>query len=213
MTTSDEHENYKKVALERFYDAVVLYRAGRYSASLYMSGYVIEIGIKYKLVELTKLPLNEVNHQSIVYLLTKQPQEPLPKDFRGLLSLVQTQKDIGKQSHVKVVVDPRYPIHDNRKFLEELLDWYRVLDHAEKETLEKFYNSPEFLELYPKKSQNNDSSSTIKLTSITQWSTELRYEVPQEQHKEDVEKHLKLCADFLITVLKYSESDIEHNVI
>jgi len=212
MTTSDEHQNYRKIALERFHDAIVLYAARRYSASLYMVGYVIEIGIKHKLVELTKLPLNKVNHQSIVYLLTQQSQEPLPDDFRGLLSLAQKLKDIGKNSHVKVVIDPRYPIHDNRKFLEELLAWYRVLDHAEKETLEKFYNSPEFSELYPKPEDNN-SSSTINLTSIIQWSTKLRYEVPQEQHKEDAEKHLKLCTIFLITVLKYSESDIEHNVI
>jgi hypothetical protein len=51
--------DYRKVTLERFDDAVVLYTAARYEFSFYTSGYVIEIGAKAKMAELVKTMLSD----------------------------------------------------------------------------------------------------------------------------------------------------------
>ena len=59
------HEpDYKKVAVERFVDATVLYQNGRYAASLYLSGYVIEIGAKAEFQRLGNIKLSQLAQQS-----------------------------------------------------------------------------------------------------------------------------------------------------
>jgi hypothetical protein len=49
----------QEVALERFRDAVALHNAERYLASFYLAGYVIEIGAKAKLFEISKKKFSE----------------------------------------------------------------------------------------------------------------------------------------------------------
>lgn len=50
-------KNYKKIASERLYDACALYEGERFLASFYLAGYVLEIGIKEKLIVLGNIRL------------------------------------------------------------------------------------------------------------------------------------------------------------
>jgi hypothetical protein len=224
MTTSDEHENYKEVALERFHDAVVLYRAGRYSASLYMSGFVIEIGLKHKLFQLKNLSISQTAPQSILYLFMPQLPKPLPVRFRDVIELIisiqeskkESSKMIKNEPHVKTLRESRYytppiekkvdgekvSLHNNRNFFKQLLEWYEVSkpEHHETKQLKKFYECREFSELYP-------DELNIKVKSV--WSTSIRYNISQQEHsKEDVLKHLNLCVTFLQDVLEYGRNEI-----
>lgn len=55
--------DYRHIAFERLQDAFALYEAGRYSASLYLSGFVIEIGIKAEFQRLGKINFNNIEEQ------------------------------------------------------------------------------------------------------------------------------------------------------
>jgi len=226
MTTLSDEEQlyYREVALERFHDAVVLYLAKRYSTSLYMSGYVIEIGIKHKFIELGNMPLSKATPQSILYLfmptILPEMQKQPTKRFKDMVNLITQKEDKQKDkstknlSPVKTLMETRYTpgdkkiegkkqsLHDIREFFEQLLEWYRVFNHDEVNLLEEFYTTSVFPELYP----TDDNSVQI-------WSTNIRYEIPHKKHKEDALKHLNLCVTFLRDVLKYGRNEIGENFL
>jgi len=53
----------KEAAFDRFKDAFALYEKERYLAVIYMSGYVIELGIKSEFHKLKDYPLSEIDHK------------------------------------------------------------------------------------------------------------------------------------------------------
>ncbi len=220
MTDLSTQSDSCEVAFNRFHDAIVLYQAERYSMSLYMSGFVIEIGTKYMLTELSKLQLSDLTVEYIIKTidyLGGEKMKPLPKDIRGLIDPVNklaTNKIPINQTAVKALLEKKYQpksnskekedgkkFHDNRGFLKQLLEWYKVFDHEKVDSLELFYNSPEFLELYP-------DPENIK-PGIVKWGTELRYDISQQDHQKSAEKHLRLSETFLLTVLKYDRHKID----
>ncbi|MEZ5672905.1 MAG: hypothetical protein R3E08_11225 [Thiotrichaceae bacterium] len=205
----DEQLNYREAALERFQDAIVLYAARRYSASLYMAGYVIEIGIKHKFVELGKIPLSKITPLSVLYLFESEIlNQPLPKYFKDIISLIsdiqnkQAGKNVKNLAHVKTLLDTRYAsadkkeFHNNHKFLKQLIEWYKVFQHAEVNLLEDFYASQGFSELYPDSGEGT-------------WSTSIRYKVTESHDEENAQKHLKLCTTFLLEILNMTSEKSE----
>lgn len=210
-----------EVAFNRFHDASVLYQAERYSMSLYMSGYVIEIGTKYMLAELSELQVSDLTVESIIrtiaYLVGGETQS-LPKNIQGLIGLVEKLRTTPNQTAIKSLLEKKYQpknnskedgkkLHDNREFLKQLLEWYKVFDHKKLDSLELFYNSPEFLELYPDPA--TEKTNINKSAGIVKWDSELRYDISQQDHQKSAEKHLRLSETFLLTVLKYDRHKIE----
>jgi len=88
-----ECENYqecKNTALERLGDAVALLNAGRYMGTLYMVGYVIEIGVKSELFRLAETKISfDMGKEILDYLsdvaLTKPKTETVKKQRRQQL--------------------------------------------------------------------------------------------------------------------------------
>jgi hypothetical protein len=82
----------KEAALDRFKDAFVLYEGKRYLAVLYMSGYVIELGIKSEFHRLKDLDISKMNVGNIVKHLfsfsdSKQEQSEWIEKFALLSTL------------------------------------------------------------------------------------------------------------------------------
>jgi len=197
--------------------------------SLYLSGYVIEIGIKHKIIELGNRPWTELTPQAILYAFAKDYMFPpldansnsvallsLSESFKKMLSGVSVpkdQKETKNLPHVKTITEARFiadgkssKLHDVRKFIEQSIKWYEVSMPEDRETkqLKKFYECQEFSELYPE---------DLNTSNWVNWNTDIRYEISQQEHKKDAWQHLNLCAIFLQDILEYGRNDIGENFL
>jgi Ulp1 family protease len=120
-------EDYKKAVLDRFKDAVILYCNERYIASLYMSGYVIEIGIKVELARLSVIEINEQNKLMRVINELSKNNAQLPFSVKDFLHTIQKIKKVDNTRTINVIFDKKSNDHDIREFLEKLQKWKQTI--------------------------------------------------------------------------------------
>jgi HEPN domain-containing protein len=201
--------DYKQVALDRFCDALALYKTERYSASFYMAGYVIEIGVKYKFVELGKTVPEKVSLNVISYLLTGTKKTKIP-DFKEVANIASKFNKKAPQdlSHIKMVTLQRTPpggtenrFHDTHSFIEGLFHWYEVFEHQDADSLKKFIYTGNFKKFYGISNEK------------TVWSTDLRYEPSDNKDENKAKEQLDLCFAFLRDILGYTDEEIKKHLV
>jgi len=209
-----DYEQCKKVALDRLMDAIVLFNRERYTATLYMVGYVIEIGIKAEFFRLAnkEISFDQDKLKKIIdHLIVndKGTNLSLPKDVKKWLCtfsfppktlyelLVFWEKIVSLHSSVKgesrftVIMQNRYPkntdgsFHDTNKFLKALNGWKKILDGG------------------------NFNSNTY---NIEDWKVEIRYSSPSVDKtilEDDAKKALETSLSFLEDVLKIGDEIVK----
>jgi len=202
QSSHQECQNYeecKKVALDRLRDAIVLFKAERYTGTLYMAGYVIEIGIKAEFFRLAnkRISFNGDKLKDIMEYLTEKaspkksfknwldifsfPPKTLNELFIFLERITEFYSSVKETSRFKVITQNRYPkenegsFHDIKRFYEELKGWKKILE--EDDFGSKTYN-------------------------IKDWKVEIRYSYPSEITLEDAKQALETALNFLKDVLK-----------
>jgi len=203
-------EDYKKAVLDRLEDAVALYEKKRYVASLYMSGYVIEIGIKVEFKRLSNIPFSQVEGrlEQIVKILS---DVSMP-NFTTLLDFMKYASDVsgnflGKQkldnrNVYKAIVTQKYDppsgsdnkLHDINGFLQELKKWKETIGENEGDFETEHYD----------------------IKTKCGWETNLRYGSETQTNnseEKDAKNALKMAIKFLKKVVYLSLNEEEMNKV
>jgi len=197
----NNYEECKKVALDRLRDAIVLFKGERYTATLYMVGDVIEIGIKAEFFRLANKEISFDGNQlkNIMEHLTEKasPKKSVknwldkfsfpPKTLNGLFVFLEKisefHSSVKETPRFTVITQNRYSkteegFHDLGKFLEALQGWKKIL---------------------------GDESFGSKTYNLKNWKVEIRYSYPSVDKtilKDDAKEALEISLRFLEEVLK-----------
>lgn len=204
----NNHEECKKVALERLRDAIVLFKAERYTATLYMVGYVIEIGIKAEFFRLANKEISFDGNQFkkiMEHLIEKTsvkksvknwletfsfPPKTLKELFVFLERITEFHSSVKETPRFTVITQNRYSkteegFHDLGKFLEALQEWKKIL--GEEDFSSKTYN-------------------------LKNWKVEIRYSYPSADKtllENNAKEALEISLSFLKNVLKIGNEVIK----
>jgi hypothetical protein len=212
--------DYRKVALERFDDAVALYHAERYEACFYMCGYVIEIGAKAKMAELAKTRFSDMTAPIVWRIIDElvyrnssinivSNADPLTiYDFCNYLC------KMGTTLNPKTGKAPKALYN----LLKEHSDHYEALTKGRvyhRDGEEKFHAPPKFLRTVGKwakilKKEEDYYSEFENIASEFEqlgWRTSLRYGESQSNNPgENAEKALSIAYRFLVKSLLSDEN-------
>jgi len=195
------YEECKKVALDRLQDAIILFKGERYTATLYMVGYVIEIGIKAEFFRLANKEISFDGNQFkniIEHLIEKAspkksfkdwldefsfPPKTLKEWFVFLEKITEFYNLVKGTSRFTVIVQNRHPkteegFHNIGKFLEALQGWKKILG-------DKYFDSKNY--------------------NLKNWKVEIRYSYPSVEKiilEDEAKKALENSLIFLEDVLK-----------
>ncbi|MDM8558998.1 hypothetical protein [Candidatus Parabeggiatoa sp. HSG14] len=194
------YEECKKVALDRLKDAIVLFKGERYTATLYMVGYVIEIAIKAEFFRIANKEISfdrEQLKKIIKHLVTEKasqnksvikwlsstfsfPPTNLYELFVFFGKIAELHSSVKETPVFTVITQNRYSktekgFHDIEKFLEALKGWKEILG-------EEGFDS--------------------KIYNLKNWKVEIRYSYLSETTLEDAKEALEKSVNFLKDVLK-----------
>ncbi len=205
----NNYEECKKVALDRLRDAIALFKGERYTGTLYMAGYVIEIGIKAELYRLANKEISCDGSQlkDIIEHLTEgiTPKKSLkdwlyefpfpPKTLYELFvffdNIASLHSSVKTTPKFTVIKENKYPktkegaFHNIPKFLEALNGWKKILNEGD-------FNS--------------------KTYNIKDWKVEIRYSYPSVDKtilEDDAKKALEISLRFLEEVLKIGNEIVQ----
>lgn len=201
--TCEKASKYKVVALNRLKDAVALYEEGRYLGTIYMAGYVIEIGVRSEFYRLSSASLNERMIADILKELYKPPS--LPLTLLGFLNFIvdkEKQKIESLRSiKVKAIVQGRIidddsssKYHNITKYLETLQEW------------KKLFSEPPF------------SLEDYQIDKTHGWDTSLRYEDEAKVNNINIETDEKARSAILMSIkflkkIVLNEGTPEHDAV
>lgn len=236
MSSECQNTDCKQVALDRFYDAYALYEAGRYLSSMYLCGYVIEIGIKYKFWELgnttlsKKLPasvvtymfdsINAINDQAQNVNEAKKIIETasLPTNIRELCEYTQVIANIALKLGVKEDGKHEKQTRSLFNYLKNSPTTQVIIETVYPKTSEgSFHDTEKFLnvliEWYEKldfvyEQTRLSQFCTKHESSLKDWNTHLRYQPNVASDSVKSREMMVSCHDFLLEILKFRPTEI-----
>jgi len=220
-------ESCKEAALDRFKDAFALYEKERYLAVVYMSGYVIELGIKSEFHRLKNYQLSEITHKLngiIQYLFEKWFSESnLPDwminfafpttifDFLNFISNIADTFPTKKEKGSEASILKNY-INNSNAFSVILSN--RQL--PDKDAGSKHHNISGFLsELNNWRKRVGESTFPLEDYDIEKlgWAVNLRYTGSvNTMNDEDAKKALLMTMKFLKEILSLNISKYENKI-
>lgn len=237
MASECQRTDCKQMALDKFYDAYALYKADRYLSSMYLCGYVIEIGIKHKFWELGETALSNNLPKSIVtYMFDSVNAIPddtpkvneakriigntiFPTNIRELCEYTQVVADIALQLGVKEDGKQQEKSKSLSTHLKNSPITHVMIKTAYPKTSEgSFHDLEKFLEAliewYKKLEFASEKSQLTQFrtkheSNIKDWNTHLRYQEPNVASDSVKSREMMVsCHDFLLEILKFRPAEI-----
>ncbi len=226
----NEEQRCRQSAQDRLKDAFALYNAERYSTTLYMCGYVIELGIKAEFHKLANTKLDEVKDEAgtiINQLFTEEykDRKPLwmnqfrfPTTIKELAKLICNVASLRDDTSKPILPTPRN-LKNFGLILDNKLKPEKSEDDAQKST---FHDIPAFLKFLNEWKQSVgesgfDADEYERIVTEFGWGTYLRYgETPVinviESEEIIAEKALTIAVSFLKNVVSMDVSEFENQL-
>jgi HEPN domain-containing protein len=213
-TECQDHQECGKVARDKWWDAVALFEADRYSSTLYMAGYAIEIGIKAEFHRLADEPVTFNGNELLkkmqdvhkgenpeLELAVKQWLETYPhppRTLKELLLFLQKTESFFTRGNTREELRPTY----------KCPAFSVIIENRSPKGGGTLHNTEGFLgELKTWKEKLGQPTFHSELYILPYWNTEMRYS-NHDTSEQDALKAVKTALSFLKEVLIIGPEDV-----